>query len=151
MSFPSSAFCRKSKLSKGHIWLAIDNWSLTALIRNSFRGRTEFRKTTMTSGRRILRYPTPTPSPLLIFDRRPSPWYKFLSFHSLPLPLISKMAAIFSLRKYWALARQKITFTLHASSSHNHEFLYIYPQFIILFISQLRHESTWKKCVCSEI
>lgn len=44
MSLPSSAFCRKSKLSKGHIWLAIDNWSLTALIRNSFRGRTEFRK-----------------------------------------------------------------------------------------------------------
>ena len=51
MSLPSSAFCRKSKLSKGHIWLAIDNWSLTALIRNSFRGRTEFRKKTMTSGR----------------------------------------------------------------------------------------------------
>ena len=27
--------------------------------------------------------PSPTPSPLLIFERRPPPWYKFLSFPSL--------------------------------------------------------------------
>ena len=83
---------------KWHIWFVIDSWSLTAPIRNSVRGRTEFCKITMTSGRRNLHFLTPTL--LLIFDRRPPPWY------SLQLPLKSKMAATISLRKYWALARQ---------------------------------------------
>ena len=49
-------------------------------------------KITMTSGRRNLLFPTP--NPLLIFDRRPLPWYKFLSLPSLQLLLKSKMAAI---------------------------------------------------------
>ena len=77
---------------KWHICLVIDCWSLTAPIRNSVRGRTKFCKITMTSGRRNLHLPTP--NPLLIFDRRPPPWYKFLSLPSLQLPLKSKMAAI---------------------------------------------------------
>ena len=71
---------------KWHIWLVIDSWSLTAPIRNSVRGRTEFCKITMTSDRRKLPFLTPTL--LLIFDRRPLPWY------SLRLPLKSKMVAI---------------------------------------------------------
>ena len=50
-----------------------------------------FFKIRMTSGRRNLHFPTPT---LLIFYRRPPPWYKFLSLPSLPLPLKSKMMAI---------------------------------------------------------
>ena len=54
-----------------------DSWSLTAPIRNSIRGRTEFYKITMTLGRHNLHFPTP--ALLLIFDRRPPPRYKFLS------------------------------------------------------------------------
>ena len=77
---------------KWHIWLVIDSWSLTAPIRNSVRGRTEFCKITMTSSRRNLHFPTP--NPLLIFDRRPPPWHQFLSLASLQLPLKSKMAAM---------------------------------------------------------
>ena len=77
---------------KWHIWLVIDSWSLTAPIRNSVRGRTEFCKITMTSSRRNLHFPTA--NPLLIFDRRPPPWHQFLSLASLQLPLKSKMAAM---------------------------------------------------------
>ena len=77
---------------KWHIWLVTDSWSLTAPIRNSFRGRTEFCKITMTSGRRNLHFPAP--NPLLIFYRQPPPWYKFLSLPGLQLPLKSKMAAM---------------------------------------------------------
>ena len=35
-----------------------------------------------------------SPIPLLFFDRRPAPWYKFISLSSLPLPSKLKMAAI---------------------------------------------------------
>ena len=77
---------------KWHIWLVIDCWSLTAPIRNSVRGRTEFCVITMTSGRHNLHFPTP--NPLLNFDRRPPPWYKFLSLPNRQLPLKSKMAAM---------------------------------------------------------
>ena len=77
---------------KWHIWLVIDSWSLTAPIRNSVRGRTEFCKITMTSSRRNLHFPTA--NALLIFDRRPPPWHQFLSLASLQLPLKSKMAAM---------------------------------------------------------
>ena len=56
---------------KRHIWHMIDSSSLTAPIRNSVGGRTEFCKTTMTSGRRNLH--SPTPNPLFLFDRRPPP------------------------------------------------------------------------------
>ena len=68
---------------KWHIWLVIDSWSLTAPIRTSVRGRMEFCKITMTSDRFNLHSPTPLP----IFDRRPRPWYKFISLPSLSLPL----------------------------------------------------------------
>ena len=61
-SLPSFAFPRKSKMSKWQILLVIDSWSLTAPIRNSFRRGTEFRKTTMTSGKRNFH----SPNPLLI-------------------------------------------------------------------------------------
>ena len=50
--------------------------------------QTEFCKITMTSGMGNLHFPTPTP--LLIFDRRPPPRYKFLSLPSLPVSLKSK-------------------------------------------------------------
>ena len=43
---------------------------------------------------------SPTLTPLLVFDRRLPPWYKFLTLLSLPMPLKSKMATIISLRKY---------------------------------------------------
>ena len=68
----------------------IDSWSLTAPIRNSFRRGTEFRKTTMTSGKRNFH----SPNPLLIRDRRPPRWYKFHSLPNLPRPLKSKIAAM---------------------------------------------------------
>ena len=42
---------------------------------------------------------SPTPTPLLIFDRRPPPWFRFFFSHSLPLPLKSKMAAIVFVEK----------------------------------------------------
>ena len=42
---------------------------------------------------------SPTPTPLLIFDRQPPPWHKFIPFPSLPLPLKSKMAAIIFVMK----------------------------------------------------
>ena len=75
--FPIFPFVQKEQnvrmTFKWHIWLVIDSWSLTAPIRNSVRGRTEFCKITMTSGRRNLPFLTPTL--LLIFDRRPLPWY----------------------------------------------------------------------------
>ena len=48
----------------------------------------------------------PHPTPLLIYDRRSPPWYKFLSLPSLPLSLKSKMAANIFVAIYWALARQ---------------------------------------------
>ena len=53
---------------KWHIWNVIDSWSLTAPIRNSVRGRTEFWKITMTSGV-ILHLPTPPLSLFLTNDR----------------------------------------------------------------------------------
>ena len=43
-------------------------------------------------GRKI--FTPPTPTPLLIFDCHPPPWYNFLSLPSLPLLFKSKMAAI---------------------------------------------------------
>ena len=65
---------RNSKMSKWHIWFIIDSWSLTASIWNSVRGRTEFWKITMTSGRRNLHSPFSTPlPPLSIIDHRPPP------------------------------------------------------------------------------
>ena len=54
------------------------SWSLTAPIRNSVSRRTEFCKITMTSGRRNLHSPSPTP--LLIFDRWPPPGINFFLF-----------------------------------------------------------------------
>ena len=68
----------------------IDSWSVVEPIRSSVHGRKEYGKITLTSSRRNLHSTTPTP--LLIFDSRPPPWYKFLSLPSLPLPLKSKMA-----------------------------------------------------------
>ena len=38
-------------------------------------------------------------SPLLISDRRPPPWNKFLSLPNLPQPLKSKMAAMIFVKK----------------------------------------------------
>ena len=40
-----------------------------------------------------------SPTPLLIFDRHPPPWYKFISLPSLPLPLKSKMVPIIFVMK----------------------------------------------------
>ena len=94
-SLPSFAFFRNSKMSKWHIWLLIDSWNLTAAIRNSVRGRTEFCKITMTSAGVIFTPPTPLP----IIDRRPPPWWIFLSPPSLPLPLKPKMVAIIFVEK----------------------------------------------------
>ena len=85
---------------KWHIWLVIDSWSLTAPIRNSVCGRTEFCKITMTSGRLKLHFLTPTL--LLIFDRRPTPWY------SLQLPLKSKMAAIIFVKEILSTRAPKL-------------------------------------------
>ena len=68
-----------------------------APIRNSVRGRTEFCKITMTSGRGNLCFPTSTP-PLTAYRRLP-PCYKFLSPPSLPLPLNSKMVATTFVKK----------------------------------------------------
>ena len=42
---------------------------------------------------------SPTHIPLLIIDRWPPPWYKFLSLPSLPLSLKSKRAAIIFIKK----------------------------------------------------
>ena len=86
------------------IWLVIDSWSLTAPIRNSVPGRTEFCKITMTWGRRNIH--SSILVPLLIFDRRPPPWCQFLALPSLLMPWKSKMAVIVFVKKYWAHACQ---------------------------------------------
>ena len=91
---------------KWHIWLVIDSWNLTASIRNSVRGRTEFCKMIMNSSRRNLYSPTFTF--LLIFDRRPPPWKKFLSLSSLPLPLKSRMVAIIFVKKILSTRSPKL-------------------------------------------
>ena len=86
------------EMSRSNNWQrVIDSWSLIAPIRSSVRRRTEYGKITITSGRRNLHSHTLTP--LLIFDRRPPPWYKFFSLLSLPPPLKSKMAVIIFVRK----------------------------------------------------
>ena len=71
----------------------------------------------MTSGKRYLRFPTPTP--LLIFDRRPPPWYKFLSLPSVLLPLKSRVVPKFSSRKCRALARQNYVYSGYKSNTEN--------------------------------
>ena len=74
-------------------------------------------KIVMTSGKRYLRLPTPTP--LLIFDRRPPPWYKFLSLPSVLLPLKSRVVPKFSSRKCRALARQNYVYSGYKSNTEN--------------------------------
>ena len=97
----------KSEMSE---WRSNDTFglwlSLTAPIRNSFRGRTEISKITTTSGRRNLHSPTPTP--LLIFDCRLPPWYKFLSLPSLPQPLKLKIVAKIFVKKILSTRSPKL-------------------------------------------
>ena len=50
----------------------------------------------------------PTATPLLIFDRQPLPWYKFLSLHSLSLPWKSNVAAIIFVRKILSTRSPKL-------------------------------------------
>ena len=48
------------------------------------------------------------PTPLLIFDRQPPPWYKFISLPSLPLLLKSKTTAIIYVMKLLSTRSPKL-------------------------------------------
>ena len=51
---------------------------------------------------------SPSPTLLLVLDCRPPPWYKFVSFPSLPLPIKSKMAAIILVKKLLSTRSPKL-------------------------------------------
>ena len=89
---PSFSFSHQNEMSE---WRSNDTLGLWLTAGAKRLGERSFVKIAMTSGRRNLHSPTPSPTPLLIFDRRPPTWYKFLSLISLPLPLKSKAARIF--------------------------------------------------------
>ena len=51
---------------------------------------------------------SPSPTLFLVLDCRPPPWYKFVSFPSLLLPLKSKMAAIILVKKLLSTRSPKL-------------------------------------------
>ena len=88
---------------KWHIWLVIEfkrsNQELLSWANRNFQNNN-------TSGRRNLHSPTPTP--LLIFDCRLPPWYKFLSLPSLPQPLKLKIVAKIFVKKILSTRSPKL-------------------------------------------
>ena len=89
---------------KWHIWHVIDSWSLTAPIRHSVRGRTEFCKRLLAG----VIFTPPSPPLSLFWTVDHPPWYKFLSLPNLPLPLKSKTAAIILVKKILSTRSPKL-------------------------------------------
>ena len=72
----------------------------------------------------------PHPHPPLTFDRRPPPWYKFLSLSSFQLPLKSKMAAIIFVKKILSSCSPKSRLLCRLTISRYWLFFFNYKWYI---------------------